>query len=99
MFFVVFVLHLQIEDVKEVYRNQRQDIEVVYSTTYRHAVRMAAAVYVEPAKLRHVSMKQHRGNAPAESTEQHYLRNVAIPFVDYLNLELDNKFNGWSHEY
>jgi len=60
---------------------------------------MAAAVDVEPAKPRHVSRMQHRGNAPAESTEQYYLRNVAILFVDYLNLERDNKFNGWSYEY
>jgi len=80
-----------------VYRSQREDIEVVYRTIYRHAVRMADTVGVEPTKPRHVSRMQHRANVPAESTEQYYLRNMAIPFVDYLNSELDNKFTGQSY--
>ena len=82
-----------VEDVKDVYKSIRETIDADFHTIYEQAVRMAAAVDVEPEKPRGAGRQMHRSNAPAESVEQYYLRNMAIPLVDHIIAELDSQFS------
>ena len=84
-----------VEDIKAVYSSLRENIAVHFTKIYEQAVRMAAAVDVEPAKPRgHCAVRQtHRSNAPAETAEEYYLRNMAIPLVDHVVTELDSQFS------
>ena len=84
-----------VEDIKAVYSSLRENIAVHFTKIYDQAVRMAAAVDVEPAKPRgHCAVRQtHRSNAPAETAEEYYLRNMAIPLVDHVVTELDSQFS------
>ena len=34
----------------------------------------------------------HRSNIPAESPEVYYRRNVMIPFLDHILIEMENRF-------
>ena len=54
---------------------------------------MAATVNVEPSKPRSCARQQHRPNADAETIEDWYRVNVAIPFLDHTNQELDFRFS------
>ena len=54
---------------------------------------MAAAVDIEPAKPRTCVRQRNRPNAEAETVEEWYMVNVAIPFMDHIMTELDSQFS------
>ena len=74
--------------MKQFYKEIRKNIDVESQSE-----RMGAAVDVEPCKPRSCSRQRHRVNAEAESIEQWFLRNAAIPFVDHVLTELDTRFS------
>jgi len=47
----------------------------------------------EIKKPRTVSRQTQRGNVPAENAEQYYLRNLYIPFIDHIIVELRDRFS------
>ena len=75
------------------YRALRADVDANFAKVYQQAVRMAAAVGEEPRKPRVVGRQINRANNPSESAEDHYRRNVVIPFLDHVIESLDNKFD------
>ena len=42
---------------------------------------------------RTVQRQKHRANVPAESTEEYFKRNITIPFLDFLVLEMETRFS------
>lgn len=85
---------IQIEEIKDVYRDQRSNIDSLFDAVYNEAQSLAEKVGVEPQMPRNASTMRHRSNIPADSVKQYYLRNLAVPFVDYINNELDSKLTG-----
>ena len=83
----------KIDEVKQFYSEVRKNIDVEFHKVYAQSERMGAAVDVEPCKPRSCSRQRHRANAEAESIEQWFLRNAAIPFVDHILTELDTRFS------
>ena len=43
-------------------------------------------------KPRTVGRQKQRDNAPAETTEMHYKRNLIIPVLDHLLVEMESRF-------
>ena len=74
-------------------RKKREDVTSYFSGVYQHAVRMASAVEVEESRPRIASRQTKRANAPSESIEEHYKRNVAIPFLDHIHSDLVTRFS------
>lgn len=85
--------YAMIQDVKDIYTSLRDNMDETFRTIYSHAVRVADKVGVEPSKPRNSARQCHRVNTPADNVEQHYLRNVAIPFLDFVIIELDTQFS------
>ena len=54
---------------------------------------MAEKVDVQHAKPRTAGRTRNRVNAPAESVQEHFLRNVAIPFLDHVITDLEARFS------
>ena len=58
---------------------------------------MAAKVNAEPERPRMAGRQAHRDNAPTTENENqiesYFLRNLAIPFSDSINMELDERFS------
>ena len=82
----------QIEEVKRFYRGLRKDIQTDFNQVYKQSERMAAAVDIEPAKPRTCARQKNRPNAEAETVEEWYKVNVAIPFLDHIITELGSQF-------
>ena len=82
-----------VEEVKRVYKNLRATVDTDFDKIYHHAVRMAAKIDVEPAKPRAASRMQHRANAPSETVKEHFLRNMALPFIDHIISEMEARFS------
>ena len=56
---------------------------------------MGEAVQVEPSKCRVSGYQKHRPNAPTETVD-HYRVNVAVPFLDHISVQLDQRFSSLS---
>ncbi len=83
----------QIDEVKLFYKEIRRNVDVEFHKVYAQSERMGAAVNVEPCKPRSCARQRHRPNAEAESIEEWFRTNAAIPFLDHIITELDARFS------
>lgn len=88
--------HQEVDDIKSFYKSLRKNIKSEFRKVYQQAERMSASVKVVPSKPRSCSRQSHRPNATAESVEDWFRINVAIPFLDHIIMELDSKFTQFS---
>ena len=84
----------QINDVKTTYTGIAEDMETSFSEIYQHACRVARAVDVNEEMPRVASRMTQRSNAPATTPEEYYRRNMAIPFLNHINTEMEAQFSG-----
>lgn len=69
-------------------------MEEKFAHIYQHAVRVASALNVQPSMPRAVGRQTNRDNAPATNPEEYYGRNVAMPLINHINVQLDGQFSG-----
>ena len=69
-------------------------MEEKFAHIYQHAVRVASALNVQPSMPRAVGRQTNRDNAPATNPEEYYRRNVAMPLINHINVQLDGQFSG-----
>ena len=71
---------------------ERNDV-MVWEALYAKAVEMAQSVDVQPGRPRgrNNQRQQHRPNVPAEYISDYWKRNMYIPFVDHLLVELSDR--------
>ena len=83
----------KIDSIKDSYKSLRTNINEQFHIIHEHAVFVAAKVNVEPERLRIAGRQTHRNNTPTTANENqtgsYFLRNLAIPFLDSINMELD----------
>ncbi|XP_051528113.1 52 kDa repressor of the inhibitor of the protein kinase-like [Myxocyprinus asiaticus] len=83
-----------VDEVKNIYKEQRETIEDDFNQIYEQAIRMAAQVNVQPTSQPRAAGRQtHRENVPAETVKDYYHRNMAIPFLDHVILEFESRFS------
>ena len=82
----IVAAHKMIGDITQVYSGERANVDSGFHKIYGHAVRMADKVGSQPSKRRSGQnlKQQHHSNAPAETIEEYYKRNSAIPFLDHV---------------
>ena len=88
---IIHAFHL-VEEVKCVYKSLRKTIDSDFTKIYDQAVRIANKVEVQPTRPRSAGRMQNRANAPSESVQEYFLRNMAIPFIDHIIMELEARF-------
>jgi hypothetical protein len=88
---------LKVKEIQDVYKQQRDEIVTVFATIYHQAVVMAEKVGTEPVQPRCTGRQQHRSNVSSSSVEQYYRLNLAVPFLDFIVIELDSQFSGRLH--
>ena len=90
------VLHwtyFRVDKVKHFYKRTRESIQEVFIKIYEQAERLGTAVNVQPSKPRTCTCQRNRPNAEAETVEEWYRVNVAVPFLDHIIVELDSQFS------
>ena len=83
----------QIDEVKQFYKETRKSIDLEFHKMYLQAERMGVAVNVQPSKPRSCVHQRHRPNADADTIEEWYKVNVALPFMDHIIVELETQFS------
>ena len=68
-------------------------MDMGFHKVYTQAERMAAAVDVDPCKPRSCARQRHRPGIDSKTIEEWYRINPAIPFLDHIMTELDERFS------
>ena len=89
---IIHAFHL-VEEIKGVYHSLRESITNDFTKIYDQAVKMADKVDVQPAKPRSAGRMKNRANAPAESVQEYFVRNMAIPLLDHVISDLETRFS------
>ena len=85
--------HEQIEEVSQMFKDERQNIESGFSKIYDHAIRIAEKIGTPAEMPRIASRQRHRSNTEASNPLEYYKRNVAIPFLDHIIAFIDQQFS------
>ena len=65
--------------------NQRRDkAEAVFKRWYSNAGELSLNLGTKPSVSRTASRQQHRANAPPDTPEEYYCRNLFVPFLDHI---------------
>ena len=88
---------LSIEEIMSVYVELRTNANTHFNKIFLQAKRMGEAVQVEPSKCRVSGYQKHRPNDPTETVEDHYPVNVAVPCLDHISVQLDQRFSSLSN--
>lgn len=83
----------EIDDIKSYLKSLRDKISPEFHKVFLQAERMGASVNVDPSRPRSCTRQRNRPNAEADSVEDWYRVNVAIPFLDHIIAELDSQFS------
>jgi hypothetical protein len=82
-----------IEDIRSVYKREREDVEKGFKLIYDQSHRMAEKVGITPTMPRIATRQQHRSNIASLSPLDYYQKNVAIPFLDHICTYLNEQFS------
>ena len=75
-------------------QTQRND-DTLWHDLYDKAVAMATTVDVEPSRPRVIVRQQNRQNVPAATISEYWRRNMWLPFMDHMSVELsEHLLNG-----
>ena len=75
-------------------QTQRND-DTLWDDLYDKAVAMATTVDVEPSRPRVIVRQQNRQNVPAATISEYWKRNMWLPFMDHMSVELsESLLNG-----
>ena len=89
----ISVSYREMNGIKEVYKELRENDEDPFEPIYNQAVLLARAVNTEPS-IPHIAQRMsHRANAIASTPEEYYRRNMFIQFLDHIRCELDTRFS------
>ena len=75
------------------YKELRKSLQDDFQEIFEQAVNMAADMNIEPAKPHTAGRQKNRANAPSDSIQEYYLRNMAFPFLDHIVSELQGQFS------
>ena len=70
----------------------RQAIDTTFPSWYSEIMKLANDVGAAETVPRKTRIQQHRNNTPSTSPEEHYKRTIAIPLLDTLILQLNDRF-------
>ena len=77
-----------IEEIKSV----RKDIDATFVSWYRDITELAANIGVAESIPRKTSLQRNRSNTPSQSPMEFYKRSLAIPLLDSLTAQMEDRF-------
>lgn len=87
--------YAMIEDIKAVYKHEREDVDKGFKLIYDQSHRMAEKVGTTYMP-RVTTWQQHRSNNVALTPLDYYQKNVAIPFLNHIRTYLNEQFSALS---
>ena len=90
----VLEAYRMIDEVVQGIRYTRTTIDENFHFWYADILELADSVGAIETVPRKTAIMKNRSNTPSDSAEQHYKRTIAIPLLDNLSVQMDQRFNG-----
>ena len=71
----------------------RDDVDTHHCRWMDEAKKMCEVIGVELCIPRFCGRQQHRDNVPAETPDEYYKRNLTIPLLDHVLMEMKSRFS------
>ncbi|XP_071965592.1 52 kDa repressor of the inhibitor of the protein kinase-like [Antedon mediterranea] len=91
-----FEAYHKIDTVISQLQEIRRDIDNHFSAWFADASQLTISVGGVVSKPRTNRRQLHRSNVPADTIEEYFRKNLAIPFIDHLLNEMETRFNAQS---
>ncbi|XP_062504805.1 52 kDa repressor of the inhibitor of the protein kinase-like [Corticium candelabrum] len=82
-----------VDDVRTALEKVLSRVSGDFSSWYKKASEIAAAVKVDPSLPRVCNRQRNRDNVPAETPEEYYRRSLGIPYLEELVAQLQARFS------
>ena len=89
----IFEAFQRIDETIACLRGYRTNVVEFHSRCYVESKLVAEEIGSVEEQPRTVQRQKHRANAPSESTEEFFKRNITIPFLDFLVSEMETRFS------
>ncbi|XP_074658619.1 52 kDa repressor of the inhibitor of the protein kinase-like [Tubulanus polymorphus] len=84
--------YLCLKAVRDTIEKYRSNLDSYYLLWFQQATALASLLEVDIQKPRTCGRQTQRSNIPAESVEQYFKRAIAIPILDHLYSEINDRF-------
>ena len=90
----VYKAYKHVDETIEYIKSQRVTVDSSFKRWFERAHTLLQSVGVDEMTVpRRVGRQTHRNNIPGDSAEVYYKRALAIPFIDNVIEQLENRFN------
>ena len=89
----IFTAYKMVDDVAQTIKEARKDIDHTFPQWYEEITQLSQKLDVPESVPRKVGRQTHRNNIPSTSPQDHYTKTIAIPLLDSLITQLDERFS------
>ena len=89
----IFEAYMMVDEVIGNIRSARKKIDSDCQIWYKEILDLAGKLGIVEAIPRKTSMQRNRSNTPSSSPIDHYKKSVAISLLDYLIIQMQNRFS------
>ena len=79
-------------------KDARKNVDDIHALWYDEACTLAEGNDIEPHMPRRARHQIHRSNPPSTSVSDYFKFSLAIPMLDHLISEMDDRFSNHSHQ-
>ena len=90
----IYEAYMMVHEVVGGVKSLRSNIDTTFCYWYQEILELAETIGVTESVPRKTSLMRNRCNTPSGSPQEHYKRAVAIPFLDSLINQLEERFGG-----
>ena len=83
--------YCMISETEKELNEKRDEAEAVFKRWYSNAVKLSLDLGTEPSVPKTASRQQHWANAPHDTPEECYRRNLFVPFLDHITQEMSSR--------
>lgn len=83
--------HRDARNLLIIYKQKRTDAS--FHSLFLRAESIAKSIGIGPSKPRISNKQKHRSNAPSDTVEEYYCRNLFFPFLDHIITSIDTRFS------
>ena len=90
----IFEAYRMVDEVIESVKTTRKNIDTTFSLWYDEILQLTTNIGVEETVPRKTSLQRNRINTPSACPMEHYRRTIAIPLLDSLIIQMEERFKG-----
>ena len=94
---IIFEAYTMVDEVIGNIKSARKNIDIDFQVWYKEMLDLSEKLGIVEAIPRKTSIQRNRSNIPSSSPIDHYKKSVAIPLLDSLIIQMQDRFSDEDH--